>query len=77
MSYSAVTLLTPYLVKHINHFSMRRRQCTHRNEIIHLYKHQEQPTLSLIDPRFLFQDGFAPPDDEEIDEGAQGDQEEF
>lgn len=33
--------------------------------------------LPLTDLSLLLQDGFAPPEDEEIDEGAQGDQEEF
>lgn len=33
--------------------------------------------LPHTDPSFHLQEGFAPPEDDEIDEGAQGDQEEF
>lgn len=33
--------------------------------------------LPHTDLSLLLQEGFAPPEDEEIDEGAQGDQEEF
>lgn len=34
-------------------------------------------TMSYTDFSLLFQEGFAPPDDDEIDEVAQGDQDEF
>lgn len=33
--------------------------------------------MSYTDFNLLFQEGFAPPDDDEIDEAAQGDQDEF
>ncbi|XP_069028411.1 microtubule-associated protein RP/EB family member 3-like isoform X2 [Embiotoca jacksoni] len=40
--------------------------------------HENHPVLSkVMDILYATEDGFAPPEDEEIDEGAQGDQDEF
>lgn len=42
------------------------------------HENENNPCLSkIMDTLYATEEGFAPPEDEEIDEGAQGDQEEF